>query len=227
MKTLLTLALCLTVVAFVFAANNHTNNITQTGDKNDADVEQVHTGGGTVYPGNTATVAQVGNQNDVDIYQANNGFGGSGEVASVYQNGHRNDVSVDQFNDGHTALVDEDGNDNDANITQNGNKTDAYVRQLGLTNDADIVMDGNNATYAKIWQLGDHNKADQRLGEGRRVEDSWFTAKQQGDYNTAYQYMESDDFAGAVGQCKQYRKNRTIWPQKLGQTGHGPKCSRH
>lgn len=210
MKKLFAIVIALFFVSAAFA--QHTNVVNQSGIDNGSYVEQSFNGGGTTFPGNEAFVDQIGNYNESTINQENNGFAGSGELADVYQNGTYNKSIVDQYNDGHNAFVYQLGHVNEAKIVQWNNKDIAEVTQVGDYNFGSIHQFGVANTWSWIRQYGISNTAKQELGEGLGfgVDNSNFTAFQQGNYNKSIQYLEGLGWAGGVtsignsGQVTQY-----------------------
>ena len=184
MKKLSTLTLGLLFAAGSAFAQSNDATVGQTGNDNDATVEQTNAGS------NSATVTQDGDENRVDLTQRNYGASGSaGHEATISQDGDRNEadilsqggvgvntVSLEQIGTGNYSQIDQFWGSNDAAVTQDGSDNDvlishrgtfdseASVTQIGSENDADILDGGqgtgpNTGTSSSIYQSGDNNIA--------------------------------------------------------------------
>ncbi len=198
MRNLLALlfAVCL-MASYTFS--QHTDVINQVGNENDAVVDQNFVGGGGALPGNEAYIDQIGNRNTSNVYQDNNGFAGTAQLADVYSDGDENIANVTQINDGFDGIITQLGNRNEAYIYQSGNKGNGTVLQTGNRNYGNMSVWGEDAN-AWIQQQGDDNTANQYMGQGAglKVKNSYLEAKQFGNRNEATQTIIGQGFAGGV-----------------------------
>lgn len=201
------------IFAMVFAASmamaQHVDVVKQVGTSNVSTVDQgFMPNPGPGLQGNEAYVEQIGKKNTSDVDQWNNGYAGAAHYADVYSRGDNNVAVVKQINDGGDAIIEQIGDKNTAKIFQSGNfystttflpKYDAVALQKGSYNTIDIVAWGTNATaYAE--QFGYWNKITQDLGQGNgeKVQNSSFIARQYGIGNKAVQMMEGQGWAGGI-----------------------------
>ena len=206
MKNLCALTIILLFASFTLA--QHTDIVNQTGPGNSSTVVQGFVSSpGSALPGNEAYVDQIGGYNTADVDQFNGGFAGDEHWAKIWSQGNDNYAKVYQENSAGDASVRQVGNGNYANVFEVGNfysstksaGIDAFAWSIGNGNTIVETIWGTNAT-AYSYQSGDGNRIDQLLGSaiGEKVEDSDFEAEQFGGWNTAYQLMDGQGWAGGI-----------------------------
>lgn len=192
-----------------FAMAQHVQVTTQSGLTNSATINQSFLGSGTALQGNIAHVTQTGDLNKADVDQVNNGYAGQAMEADVISTGNKNFAKIDQNLEGQgDAIITQIGHRNSADIFQNGNfgaaspldgTKDAFARQEGSDNVITMKIYGVDATgYA--WQLGDRNTIIQEIGQGVGDKDQFsnLLAKQQGNDNKAFQTITGNGWAGGI-----------------------------
>lgn len=197
------------VFAGCFAMAQHVQVTTQTGNGNNANIDQSFLGSGTAFQGNIAHVTQTGDVNIADVDQVNNGYAGQAMEADVISTGDNNYAKINQNLEGQgDAIITQIGDRNNANIFQTGNfgtasplegTKDAFAFQQGDDNKITMSINGTDATgYA--WQLGDRNTATQAIGQGvgDKDQNSNLLIKQQGNDNVATQTITGNGFAGSI-----------------------------
>jgi len=159
----------LTMVIFItgMAVAQNTATTSQTGDKNDAQIQQQ---GGDQH----ATVTQTDDQNDANVRQHQYSTNGS-QSATVIQNG-------DAFG-GNKATIRMEF------LGGNGNPNTAYIEQIGDYNTSNQRIEaGRGIEHLWGYQEGNHNELTQRLG-GATNRVTSFDAEQVGNYNKATQTL--------------------------------------
>lgn len=157
-----------------FSTEFKTVVLTQSGDRNDADIEQQsETGRQSVFltqggarndadidqwagSDHSVTATQTGSNDELTVLQNN----GNHLLAMVTQSGSHGDVDIDQSNEWNEATVEQvgDGDRNQVTVTQNGLGADAaanqaFVTQIGGTLfTATITQTGGAANYSSIHQ---------------------------------------------------------------------------
>lgn len=177
MKKILTLLVAFLFTAGLAFAQNNDANVTQTGNTNEAQIDQVVSIGATV-----------------NLSQTENGSGSS--FADIDQTGGANFVNLEQIGN-NSATIDQDGkhtvagfssapgtgldypaiqentggDQNVLNITQRNNFSQVRVDQIGSGNSIDVYQGGGISNVARLNQLGDSNIMDVSLdGSINRVE---------------------------------------------------------
>ena len=159
----------LTMVIFItgMAVAQNTATTSQTGDKNDAQIQQQ---GGDQH----ATVTQTDDQNDANVRQHQYRTNGS-QTATVIQDG-------DAFG-GNQATIRMEF------LGGNGNPNTAYIEQIGDYNISNQRIEaGRGKEHLWGYQNGNHNDLTQRLG-GTSNRATSFRAEQMGNHNTATQIL--------------------------------------
>lgn len=198
MKKIFVLVMLFAMCGVVLAQNNSAN-VTQTGNKNNAAVNQV-----------------LSNSSKTDIEQTNNGttFWGWNNEAYVNQTGQSHEATVkqtgastQQYIFGNYAKVEQGGINQKANVLQegqnkhtiNGVVTDgAYIKQL-VSNNLAVVEQRGSRNYANVYQSGDENIAHHKILKDERTSRTKGLISQIGNRNKAYQTF-NPDFTGSVGQ---------------------------
>ena len=149
------------------AAPNAYARITQSGDRNEADVTQ--DGGGTGYisasqsgDGNFARLEQGGaGQNVLHLIQSgvSNWAWSSQNASGALHNGAQL-TQTGNYNDMHLV---QDGSDNRALLTQDGDANAMTAAQLGVGNRLIWNQHGNNLTDLQITQTGGSERGGQLL----------------------------------------------------------------
>ena len=150
MKKLLTLSTALLFTAGAAFAQTNGAVVTQTGDENDA------------------TVEQIGSANSAELNQGFAGQGQDGALGDIFQDGSDNSATLNQRAWG--------GDDNEHYITQIGASNSAAVNafngdnfgileQVGADNSAKMNQAGTGHTSV-IYQTGDENYAYSRIVSG-------------------------------------------------------------
>lgn len=163
-----------------FAQSNEAT-VTQAGDDNSADIEQV---GNLNY---TSLSQADGATANIDQVSASESFVSLSQIGAssttILQN---NKNSVQGFSDSHLTdtedkLATQSGTGSTMDITQLSTFNQAYVDQLGDGNIMSILQEGGNSNVARLMQDGNNNEMDVDLiGGVNRVK-----AEQYGDGNTA------------------------------------------
>lgn len=178
MKKLTTLLAAFVFTAGTAFAQNNGANVTQTGNTNEAQIDQVVSNGATVNLSQTengsgssfADIDQTGGANLVNLDQIGN------NSATIDQEGKHTVAGFNSnFNNGtdQTPALQENtgGDQNVLNITQRNNFSQVRVDQIGSGNSIDVYQGGGISNVARLNQLGDSNIMDVSLdGSINRVE---------------------------------------------------------
>jgi len=178
MKKLTTLLAAFIFTAGMAFAQNNDATVDQTGDDNEAQVDQVISNGATVNLSQTengsgssfADIDQTGGANLTNLNQIGN------NSATIDQEGKHTVAGFNSnFNNGVDqipALQENTGGDqNVLNVTQRNNFSQVRVDQVGGGNTIDVFQGGGISNVAKLNQLGDNNNMDISLvGSINRVE---------------------------------------------------------
>ena len=140
--------------------------IVQTGDYNDADVEQLGPSGPRI-----AAITQIGDNNIADTEQNYGGAGAAYNDASQYQDGLSNEAYITSSKQAN-AYQTQTGNDNYA-ITTQGAYNDASQTQTGNDNVAEIIQSTGGWTYSNF------------ASQSQSGNDNWVLTEQIGKDNTA------------------------------------------
>ena len=207
MKKLIFLFTMVLAVSMVMAQTNNTSEISQTGAKHNATVDQTGLGDNTSY------VIQANANNIATVSQINPVFDGSIEaddnLSTIWQTGAKNNATVTQLHDHGKgnyagpgglleAVVNQSGDNNDAeqiqgganqmgrslaSIDQSGNNNIAFQHQLKYENDAYIYQsgNGNEARQAQDTDLPDVGSA------------NYASINQSGNNNSADQQQQGWD----------------------------------
>lgn len=203
-------------LAFLFAAvsafaQSNEAVLSQSGDNNDANIEQI---GSMNY---TSLSQEDGAFADIDQVSASESFVSLSQIgsssATILQN---NKNSVQGFTDSwNTAaaskLATQSGSGSTMNITQLSTFNQAYVDQLGDNNSMTILQDGGISNIARLMQDGSDNSVDVSLiGSINRVKAEQYgdgnsvTVSVTGDHNnefnngTSFIYQDGSDHTATV-----------------------------
>lgn len=170
--------------------------IVQTGDLNDASIDQTVDGGSDV--ARTAGIEQFGDHNNAMIDQApDNGRMQAGNSAFQRQGGSWNNAMIRQGRGGgnNEAEQYQGGDYNDAMIEQEQGPHTAVQRQSGDDNMARTVQGDGRGNSAETYQDGSHNDAvirqEQGLFGGNGSNQNEALISQGGDYNDARVLQET------------------------------------
>jgi len=197
MKKLFVITLALILVigisGMVLAAEN-VGDITQTGDKNEAEIEQDGH--------NTAAITQSGDKNDAEIEQEGTNFDTSSWRYGAYieQTGDKNEADIFMPTSANGTRIQQVGDSNIASQiigakihkSTDWNRMGLHIKQFGNNNDAFQETLSSFGCYGiqdmYIEQNGDGNFVDQYSIGGMQ---SLMEAYQIGDGNTSTQYQDA------------------------------------
>ncbi|MCB9058509.1 MAG: hypothetical protein H6627_08075 [Calditrichae bacterium] len=173
MKQITLLIALMLLVSFSFAQN--TAQVNQTGNSNDADVEQIGS--------NIATIDQINGSHDASVYQ--NGTGNNTDInqdgavqkAIVNQQGNSNTITSDQNSAGIKntevkGIQQGDNNSIDFDVdmySSYSGKSTATIKQIGDANISNVFIEANGTSIGQtiIGEItGDENKTDQSIYSG-------------------------------------------------------------
>lgn len=164
-------------LAIVQRGNGSVHTVRQTGNENDADIDQAGTGsflrelrrnrvalveqsaplGGSGSVSNKLTVKQKEQGNWVGVVRQNNPDGGAQNTASIEQKGSWNGslLAVPYLD---PARLEQDGAGNTTTVVQNGDANNFRLLSTGDNNDVDLLQK-SDGSYARNVFVGDGNTA--------------------------------------------------------------------